>query len=168
MCLPTQARQVNAMAIFHLLDFGSGFDAMLLAKTGRGEPSGHGCMPLRRSTGTAQHSVTLPPHAGEHAACKHAHNTPPSPATPADAREVVQFGLLGMLMHGAALESAHWLREFSGYQVFQFFNVDASGEHSCLGKAKQSGGQRVFLVSLVSFFVAECCSQVLLLVRCIR
>lgn len=24
------------MAIFHLLDFGSGFDAMLLAKTGKG------------------------------------------------------------------------------------------------------------------------------------
>lgn len=28
--------QVTAMAIFHLLDFGSGFDAMLLAKTGKG------------------------------------------------------------------------------------------------------------------------------------
>ena len=28
--------QVNAMAIYHLLDFGSGFDSMLLAKTGRG------------------------------------------------------------------------------------------------------------------------------------
>lgn len=46
---------------------------------------------------------------------------------PADARETVQFGLLGMLMHGAALGSPHWLKEFSAYQAFQFFNIDASG-----------------------------------------
>jgi len=44
-----------------------------------------------------------------------------------DARETVQFGLLGMLMHGVALGSPHWLREFSAYQAFQFFNIDASG-----------------------------------------
>lgn len=39
----------------------------------------------------------------------------------------MQFGLLGMLMHGAALGNPHWLREFSAYQAFQFFNIDASG-----------------------------------------
>ncbi|KAI7839169.1 hypothetical protein COHA_007059 [Chlorella ohadii] len=77
--------EVNAMAIFHLLDFGSGFDAMLLAKTGK------------------------------------------------DARETVQFGLLGMLMHGAALGSPHWLREFSAYQAFQFFNIDASEDEAVPG-----------------------------------
>ncbi|PSC69235.1 hypothetical protein C2E20_7255 [Micractinium conductrix] len=78
--------EVNALALFHLLDFGSGFDSMLLAKTGR------------------------------------------------DARETVQFGLLGMLMGGGdSLESHHWLREFSAYQVFQFFNIDASEDEAVPG-----------------------------------
>ncbi|KAL4421208.1 hypothetical protein ABPG77_010083 [Micractinium sp. CCAP 211/92] len=77
--------EVNAMALFHLLDFGSGFDALLLAKTGK------------------------------------------------DARETVQFGLLGMLMHGAPLESHHWLSEFNSYQVFQYFNVDASEDEAVPG-----------------------------------
>lgn len=57
----------------------------------------------------------------------------PPPAFPSpDARETVQFGLLGMLMHGAAIESHHWMREFSAYQVMQFFNIDASGAGVCL------------------------------------
>jgi len=47
-CLPLPCTfQVNAMAIFHLLDFGSGFDAMLLAKTGKGGwAAGAGFWPL--------------------------------------------------------------------------------------------------------------------------
>lgn len=77
--------EVNAMALFHLLDFGSSFDSLLLAKTGK------------------------------------------------DARETVQFGLLGMLMHGAPLESHHWLSEFNSYQVFQYFNVDASEDEAVPG-----------------------------------
>ncbi|KAL4439904.1 hypothetical protein ABPG75_002905 [Micractinium tetrahymenae] len=77
--------EVNAMALFHLLEFGSGFDSMLLAKTGK------------------------------------------------DARETVQFGLLGMLMHGAPLESHHWMADFNSYQVFQFFNVDASEDEAVPG-----------------------------------
>ena len=39
----------------------------------------------------------------------------------------MQFGLLGMLMHGAKLDSAAWLAAFDGYQALQFFGVDVSG-----------------------------------------
>jgi hypothetical protein len=39
----------------------------------------------------------------------------------------VQFGLLGMLMHGAPLESRAWLAAFGGDQAFQFFGIDATG-----------------------------------------
>ena len=52
---------------------------------------------------------------------------PPPRIDAADARETVQFGLLGMLMHGAKLDSAPWLAAFDGYQALQFFGVDVSG-----------------------------------------
>ena len=44
--------QVTAMAIFHLLDFGSGFDAMLLAKTGKGGRAVTGGVPQRLFAGS--------------------------------------------------------------------------------------------------------------------
>jgi hypothetical protein len=81
----SQAAEVNAMALLHLLDFGSGFDPLLLPKTGR------------------------------------------------DAHEAVQFGLLGMLMHGAPLESRAWLAAFGGDQAFQFFGIDATEDEPVPG-----------------------------------
>ena len=62
--------QVNALALFHLLDFGSGFDSMLLAKTGRGErllevllrgAVGQGCSRGCRSIGLWKCSVLASP-----------------------------------------------------------------------------------------------------------
>ncbi|KAI3431762.1 hypothetical protein D9Q98_004804 [Chlorella vulgaris] len=78
-------QEVNAMALFHLLDFGSGFDSLLLAKSGR------------------------------------------------DAAEAVQYGLLGMLLHGAPVDSRHWMEAFSGEQVFQFFGIDATEDEPVAG-----------------------------------
>lgn len=163
------AAEVNALALIHLLDFGSGFDALLLAKTGKGE--GRGGQRVETSAGgvvagrllqvvRACHSwgVQGPaPHAPR-ATCRSADATaretappaclrspfrarlpawPPPPLCPwlpcarsaaaADAREAVLFGLLGMLMGGAPVEKAAWLREFSAYSIFQYFHVDASG-----------------------------------------
>ncbi|EFN50556.1 hypothetical protein CHLNCDRAFT_55749, partial [Chlorella variabilis] len=77
--------EVNAMALFHLLQFGSGFDSLLLTKMGR------------------------------------------------DAREVVQYGLLGMLVHGAPLESRQWMAAFAADQAFAFFNIDSTGERAGQG-----------------------------------
>ncbi|GAB4823612.1 hypothetical protein N2152v2_010658 [Parachlorella kessleri] len=75
--------EVNYLVLFHLLDFGSGFDALLLQKARR------------------------------------------------DAHEVIQFGLLGMLMSDVRLDH-HFLREFSSFQVFSYFNVDASEEQQVM------------------------------------
>lgn len=139
------------MALFHLLDFGSGFDSMLLAKTGKGAlgcclPPAGGAWVLgscgrlagrpRRLAGRPAVGPTAPmlvfaPRSPPSQACPACPGPLPPPAPlphrSADARETAQFGLLGMLMGGAHIESAAWLREFSSYQVFQFFNIDASG-----------------------------------------
>lgn len=53
-----------------------------------------------------------------------------APAPPADAREVVQYGLLGMLVHGAPLESRQWMAAFAADQAFAFFNIDSTGERA--------------------------------------
>lgn len=42
---PPPFPQVNAMALLHLLDFGSGFDPLLLPKTGRGAFAGRSPCP---------------------------------------------------------------------------------------------------------------------------
>lgn len=131
------AVQVNAMALFHLLDFGSGFDPLLLAKTGKGGRTAgstrHPRSRQQRPWQQRRRGVPLAPAcsvlgaaqprplcARLATACRAncARGALPCPARlGADARETVQFGLLGMLMHGAPLESHRWLAEFNSYQV---------------------------------------------------
>lgn len=68
--------EVTFLALYHLLDFGSGYDTLLLQRSKR------------------------------------------------DARETVQFGLLGIVITGHKLESP-WMKAFSTFDVSNCFGIDA-------------------------------------------
>lgn len=44
-----------------------------------------------------------------------------------------------MLLHGAPVDSRHWMEAFSGEQVFQFFGIDATGALAGLGGLLEGG-----------------------------